>query len=66
MRLAKLEADLESFVHQLEIQLTQIQGLTEQIEKLRGQLVRTENERKVLAMEIEMYQAALKKQKRDW
>jgi TolA-binding protein len=63
---ARLEVDLKSFVHQLEVQLSHVQGLTEQIEKLRGQLARAENDRKVLAMQVEMYQTALKKPKRDW
>jgi hypothetical protein len=66
MRLAKLEADLEQFIQQLEVQLGQMQALVNRNEDLRAQLARTDNERKVLAQEVELYKAALQRQRRDW
>jgi len=51
--LAKLEADMEVFVRQLEVQLAHVSQLTNKVEEHRGKLAQALNEKSVLAMDVQ-------------
>lgn len=51
--LAKMEADVQVFVRQLEVQLNQIQELTAKVEEHRTRLAKALNEKTLLAAEVQ-------------